>query len=191
MLTTANLDDVTAAAGTMTSLNVEQHSLFMETITVGYGEVRVCVCESACLCVCVRVCVCASVHACVGACVPLSAVSKPWSAHPGRAITTANGDAKLLAVRRRAHARASLVRRDGWRNWRGCLLQRVRDQPHVGGRAGRVQTVGRTSGGAGLSAANRFCIYLRSSVSLCPLDFLGAGAGLCQPPDTFCECYFC
>ena len=58
MLTTANLDDVTAAAGTMTSLNVEQHSLFMETITVGYGEVRVCVCESACLCVCVRVCAC-------------------------------------------------------------------------------------------------------------------------------------
>ena len=64
MLTTANLHDVTAAAGTMTSLNVEQHSLFMETITVGYGEVRVCVCERerarAFVCVRARACMRAS-----------------------------------------------------------------------------------------------------------------------------------
>ena len=67
MLTTANLHDVTAAAGTMTSLNVEQHSLFMETITVGYGEVRVCVCEResarAFVCVRARACMRALVHA--------------------------------------------------------------------------------------------------------------------------------
>ena len=92
MLTTANLHDVTAAAGTMTSLNVEQHSLFMETITVGYGEVRVCVCERERARV--RVCARACMHACARACVPSSVVSKPWSCMTicGRASCTPRPD---------------------------------------------------------------------------------------------------
>jgi len=38
LLTTANLEDITAGAGTITSINVEEHSSFEQTVRVGYGE---------------------------------------------------------------------------------------------------------------------------------------------------------
>ena len=38
LVTTANLGDVTAGAGSLTSLNVQGHSTFQETVRVGHGQ---------------------------------------------------------------------------------------------------------------------------------------------------------